>query len=285
MKRERSDISLLLIILVLFSASIGLLHGFKISLLSASSDQAERISLSEQDAFDMVSSFLSSDDMVGMAKTLQQFDPKTQSGFLQKILKGDGIVFTDTQKVRLLGSLAAFQDDVIKKAELFSRLSKQFPQMPLFVLLIAEQPKLIASIKKWAKKENKKEIYNEWKKLSVIEAIKMNNVALLTDLYTNGVRMAPTEASVFLDRVVMQKKDVGFVPLLIGKFGANVHYSGDGKRTALMKAVETNNPDMVRVLIDEGANPHLILDPIVGSAVQLAAEKKLKDIEKIISGQ
>ncbi len=282
MKQEKSDISLLLIILVLFSASIGLLHGFKISLVSASSEM-KRPTLSQQDMLDLIFPHLFSDNMKKAAEGIKQFDRDSQTKVLQRILHGEGVGLTDVQKIKLVGALAAQEEDSARKAEIFGLLSTNFPNVPIFAFIIAEHPELIISIRKWAKKEHKKEIFNKWKNLSIIHTLMLNEVPLLTDLYTNGIRLTPKEASAILDRVVVEKKDVGFVPLLIHKFGAHIHHSSDGKRTALIKAVETKNPDMVRVLIQEGANPRLKLDPVVGSALQVAAQNGLVEIEGILS--
>ncbi len=284
MKQEKSDISLLLIILVLFSASIGLLHGFKISLVSASSGETKRPILSQQDMLDLIFPHLFSDNMKIAAEGIQQFDRDSQAKVVQHILHGEGLGLTDVQKIKLVGALAAQQEDSARKAEMFGLLSINFPNVPIFAFIIAEHPELIILMRKWAKKEHKKEVFNKWKNLSIIHALKMNEVPLLTDLYTNGIRLTPKEASAVLDRVVVEKKNIEFVPLLIHKFGASIRHSSDGKRTALIKAVETNNPDMVRVLIDEGANPRLKFDPIVGSALQVAAQNGLEEIEGILSG-
>ncbi len=282
MKQEKSDISLLLIILVLFSASIGLLHGFKISLVSASSGEMKR-PLSLQDMLDLIFPHLFSDNMKKAAEGILQFDHDSQEKVLQHILHDKGRGLTDVQKIKLVGAFAAQQEDSARKAEMFGLLSSNFPNDPIFAFIVAEHPELIISMRKWAKKEHKKEIFNKWKHRSIIHALMQNEVPLLTDLYTNGIRLTPKEASAILDRVVVEKRDIGFVPLLIRKFGANIHYSSDGKRTALIKAVETKNPDMVRVLIDEGADPDLKLDPIVGSALQVAAQNGLVEIEGILT--
>ncbi len=284
MKQEKSDISLLLTILVLFSASIGLLHGFKISLVSASSGETKRPTLSQQDMLDLIFPHLFSDNMKKAAEGVQQFDRDAQAKVVQHILHGEGAGLTEVQKIKLVGALAAQEEDRARKAEKFSLLSTNFPNVPIFAFIIAEHPELILSMRKWAKKERKKEIFNKWKNLSIIHALMMNDVPLLTDLYTNGIRLTPKEASAVLDRVVTEERDIGFVPLLIRKFGAQIHHSSDGKRTALIKAVETKNSDMVRVLVDEGANPRLKLDPIVGSALQVAAQNGLVEIEGILTG-
>jgi ankyrin repeat protein len=116
----------------------------------------------------------------------------------------------------------------------------------------------------------------------VFHTLHHNDVSLLEQLYTNGLRLTDREASLVLDRVVSSRKNIGFVPLLVSKFGADVSFSKDGKRTLLIKAVESKSKDMVQVLVDEGANPYVSLDETVGSAMDLAEKYKLHAIEDIL---
>lgn len=281
MRKEQSDISLLLMILVLFSASIGLLHGFKISLLSASSE-TDRVSLSQQDIFDLIFPQIISDNIDKAAVTLQQFDPDVQLKVIQKIMRGDGIALSDIQKIKLLGAVAAQADDAARKAELFALLQQYFPKMPVLALMVVRYPQAVSSLIEWAKNEDMKKIFNAWKYASIAHALANDTVSLLTDLYTNGLRLTPQEASIVLDRVVKERRNVGFVPLLVRQFGAQTAHSDDGKRTPLIKAVEMKNPDMVRALIAVGADPHYMVDASFGSAIAIAEKNGLHEIEKIL---
>ncbi len=278
MRQEKSDISLLLIILVLFSASIGLLHGFKFTMLSASSDETH-ISLSRQDILDILFMQLRSDNMEKAAEALQQFDQSAQSQVLQSILSDPAL--SDEQKIVFLAASAATIDDASRKAELFDALYTQFASMPVFALIVDRYPQLIKLIQRWSAKDQK-DAFDTWKNGSIAYVLQHDNVPLLTKLYANGIRLTPTEASVVLDRVVTERRDAGFVPLLVRTFGADVSYSPDGKRTLLIQAVDTNNPEMVRALRDEGASPRLVLDQAVGSAISVAHDNGFHEIEIIL---
>ncbi|MFC1870725.1 hypothetical protein ACFLXW_00485 [Candidatus Dependentiae bacterium] len=281
MRREQSDISLLLMVLVLFSASIGLLHGFKISLISASDTQS--VSLSEQDMFDMIFPQLISDNIDKAAVTLQQFDFPAQLKVLQQVIKGDGIALSDIQKIMLIGALASYAQDITQKAALFTLLRSTFSDKPVLALIAVQYPDIVGSLIEWAKKDRKKEKeFKKWRYASIAYTLAQNNVALLTDLYTQGLRLEPREAAIVLDKVVAGKRNVGFVPLLVRQFGAQVDGSDDGMRTVLIKAVEENNKDMVRALLAVGANPKYVQHESVGSALSIAIKNGLHEIESIL---
>ncbi|EKD48823.1 MAG: hypothetical protein ACD_64C00114G0002 [uncultured bacterium] len=281
MRRERSDISLLLTILVLFSASIGLLHGFKIVSISATAE-TDTMSLSQQDIFDLIFPQLISDNMDKAAAALSKFDFPSQLKVVQQIMRGNRVSLSNVQKITLLAAIAAQTTDPSRKAELFTLFRKLFPSMPVFALIVDQYPAVVTSLIEWAKNENMKKILQAWKYTSVANALAHNNVSLLTNLYTHGLRLTPLEASNILDRVVKARRDVAFVPLLVRQFGAEVTYSDDGKRTPLIKAVEMNNPDMVRALIAVKADPQYAVDASFGSAITIAEQTGLSVIEKIL---
>lgn len=281
MRRKRSDISLLLMILVLFSASIGLLHGFKISLLSASDTQP--MSLSEQDMFDMIFPQLISGNVDKAALTLNQFAPPAQLKVIQKIIKGDGIALNDEQKILFLGALASNARDVSYRSSLFGLLQSHFQDKPVLAFLIPQYPKIVGLLIEWVRNDRGKEKeFKKWKYASIAYAVAQDDVSLLTDLYTQGLRLEPGEAGIVLDKVVLGKRNVEFVPLLVRKFGADVQFSDDRKYTPLMKAVKTQNNDMVRALLAVGADPKHVQDPSIGSAVSIATTNGFHEMERIL---
>ncbi len=281
MRREQSDISLLLMVLVLFSASIGLSHGFKISLISASDTKS--VSLSEQDMFDVLFPQLISDNMDKAAIALQQFDSAAQLKVLQQVIKGDRIALTDLQKIMFIGALASYAQDASQRAALFALLKKSFPDQPVLALIATQYPHIVGSLIEWAKNDRANEkLLRKWRYASTAYAVAQDNVQLLTDLYTQGLRLEPREATIVLDKIVAGKRNVKFVPLLVRQFGAEIHRSDDGKRTALIRAVEAGNKDMVRALLAVGANPKHVQHESVGSALSIATQQGLHEIERIL---
>ena len=71
--------------------------------------------------------------------------------------------------------------------------------------------------------------------------------------------------------------DVHFVQLLVDK-GADLSYAKDGY-TALMKAIANNNILFVQALVEHGAPVDAMINPAVGTALQIANEKGFVAIE------
>ena len=283
MKRKASDISLLLTILVLFSASIGLLHGFKFTLVAAEATPASRIGLGLQDAFDANTLLLQSDNMDKVAKTLQQYDANTRQRILDDLLLDGKELLSDAQKIKLLIGCAKYsQDDQPTRDRYFDLLAEHFSDKPVLAYFVDEYVGIIPVLKRWAKQKRKKELFARWKGKSLVHIVEMNDPSLLEQLYIHDIRFTPKEASLLLDSVVSLQKDPAFVPLLIEKFHADPNFSSDGKRTVLMKAVSANNSGLVRVLANRGADAHRVLDSDVGSANQIAQENKLDEIIRIL---
>lgn len=119
---------------------------------------------------------------------------------------------------------------------------------------------------------------------SIDRAIDRNNTAFFESLPLYKINLTTQQASDLLQRVVHESKNVQFVPILVQKFGADVNYSFDKKRTVLIEAVEENNGEMVRALLEAGADPSLVLDTKVGSAQQIAFERGYVAIEPLLRG-
>ncbi len=151
--------------------------------------------------------------------------------------------------------------------------------------LITEQlgkKAFIPAIVSWAHAENKPHILNNWKNKSIAYAIELNDEPLLSQLYTNGIRPLQEEVSHLLYKLVGENKDVAFVPFLVQRLEADPNYSPDKKMTVLMQAVKNGNKQMVKALLEQDADPNLILDSQIGSAIQIAFENGFVEIERLL---
>ncbi len=275
MKRNESDISLLLTVLILLSASIGLLHGLKFTSVGAEDKSGSELSLSPQDGMDIVQPLLDSQNYIGVARAFGQFDINTQKSLLDRLLFGDTGSYTKEQKVKIVAAILRETKNDRMKEYSIDLLAQYFPQDPIFLYAFPEFGIFIPTIKEAMDKRGKNSLYNSWKNQSLTELIRFNRPDLLEFMYINGVRLTSKEASNMLDVIVSLEKEPAFVPLLIKQFGANPNFSSDRKRTVLMKAAQSRNKGLYKALIDLGANEGLILDSSIGSAEQIAAQKNL----------
>lgn len=276
MKRKDSDISLLLTILVLFSASIGLLHGFKFSLKAAEDTTiVPQLNISKEDAFDSLTMPLASGNIPQIYQILSQYDPETQKKITSLMLENRDL--SEQQKMQFLLGAAKNAKTTSDRESFFEILAERFPENPVLVAISPDIYEIVSSLASWGKKEGA-QAYKGWKRASLVGFIEANDFEGLRNLYIHGLRFSPKKASLLLLSAIDLEKDPAFIPLLINQFKANPNYARDGK-TAIIKAVEKNNPILTRVLLNHGANPDLVVDSSVGSANQIAQALNLDEIQ------
>ena len=282
MPRRSSDMSLLLFVLILFSASIGFLHGIKTPSASLGSSASNRESekLTLDDSLDEMQMLLTSSNMEDAGKMLIR--PMMHEDVALTILENVRFSPTDEQKIALLISAISNQEQAEKRTKLIGYLLQFFPNSPIFAYDLHQPAAFIPAIVSWAQAENKPHILNNWKNKSIAYAIELNDEPLLSRLYTSGIRPLQEEVSHLLYKVVEDNKNVAFVPFLVQRLEADPNYSPDKKMTVLMQATKNNNEQMVKALLELNADPNLILDSQIGNAIQIAFENGFVEIERLL---
>ncbi len=297
MINERPNVHLLLTILVIFSASVGILHGRKkIRTLATQIDMDTVIgegitTLSLDEAYDYLHSLVQSRNIRLLGQVIGQFSASAAKNLAEKILNDQSIPLTQEEKIRLLFA-TTLQMQKKKGAQylIFDLLltHKELQQVHPALLVAADSAytKAIPPFIKWIKNrlgnkayQNDHAYLNAMVNRALSQAVYTNDVNALDVMLSKTVRIKPQKASQLLWRAVCENKDTAFVPFLVRRAEADVNFSGDNKQTLLIKAVRNNNVDMVRALLEEGAKVNMILDPEVGSALQIAIGKKLVSIE------
>ncbi len=287
MKKKSYDIALLLVILLLFSASLGVLHGRR-SVPSAlginGSEDLTRIILTKEDAFDYLNPLLLAGNVDTIARVLHQFEDGVFFEVLDGLLADSAHTLTPEQKIKLLLG-AIVHDPKRQKQNIFiAKMADSFSEYPIFYNAVGFYDAAIPPILVWAKRSDIQKSVPRWMQHSFDKAIDEGNVDGLKSLLAHGIRPTKQQASDLLRRVVLESRPPEFVALLVKGLGADSNYSFDKKRTILMEAVQENNPPMVRALLRAGARPDLVLDPAVGSAKQLSFQKGYSAIDRLFSG-
>lgn len=262
---------------ILFGASVGILHGRKKNKIEVTADG--EITLSIQDALDLMQPLLMAGSLDVAAQSMQQYSESVIIDALTALINNQGISLTDQEKVALIIGLAHYNHKI--QSSLFVLLKKYFSSQPLFLIAAQHQyGDVIPSLLVWSKDYSR--ILAGWIYSSLSGAIEINDPDLIDQLYAQGLRLDSALASKLLYAVVHGNKDVAFVPFFVRRFLADVNYSPDGKRSLLIDAVGNRSESMVRALLEEGANPSLILDDEVGSAAQIAYQRGYAAIEQLI---
>jgi len=105
-----------------------------------------------------------------------------------------------------------------------------------------------------------------------------NDVHAVSHLVQSSIPLDAVMASELLWRAAaVPNSCVNFVKLFADK-GADLSYAKDGY-TPLMKAVANNNLPFVKALVERGAPVDSLIDPTIGTALQIAVEKGFVAIE------
>ncbi len=280
--KKQHNTTFLLVILLLLSASIGILHGRKKGVDPAFVADDARVILDQQDAIDYVQPYLMSGNIDAAAAAAVEFADPLLVKTIDTILHNKTIVLSDEQKVQLLVAILAHEKDTKKQKIIIDRLRRYFSEYPLFVAMVPHYTKIIPRIIASLNNKQGKEQLASWVKQSLQAILKRDDVDLLTALYDAGMPFDAIQASPLLYQLVSENKKSAFIPFFIQQLKADINYSPDGSRTPLIKAVEQNNLPMVKALLAQGADPDQILDSKMGSARQVAFERSYTPIELIL---
>lgn len=281
-KKRSYDISLLLVILIVFSASLGVLHGGKKTLnihhLPPQTDTY--IDMTTRDALDFIDPLLLAGNMDMVAQVLHQFSPDVFEEAIDTILSDEYSNVSKEQKLILL--LAAIEHNKMRHRNtmILSKLLEYFQDMPVYYYAASNYPGVISFL---ISRKGSDHIQAYWKEKSFERAIDEGNGKVLQILYDNKIKPDHMRASKLLHRVVTGTSYVPLISFLVEKWKADPNYSADKKRTLLIEAVEENKPEMVEALLQVGANRYLVLDKSVGSAKQRAFDRGYVAIEAMLS--
>jgi ankyrin repeat protein len=282
MEKGRSDITLLLTVLVLFSASIGFLHGTKairkdtVRTYTHPLDEVRR-----SQALNYLRPLLIARAPSVIAQTLQGVSLARTEELVRAIIKDTASPLNRDEKVLLVLALAsALPHDRYAQYRLFNllrinKIKKGTP--PLIIAAHGQYAAIIPVLAGWIRDKN---IVDFSPEQALTYAVNENDIEALVTLVKYGVSLHATLATQLLTLVVQQNKDVRFVAFLIDH-KADVNYV-ENKRTLLMYAVQQNNKKMVQTLLNSGAQVDIVLAPQVGSALQIAIEKGYGDIDVLL---
>lgn len=277
-KNKPKDIIFLLILLLSISCSIALIHGENQKL------QNDR-EPTNAEVLNALSPQLISGDVVRVARAISQLPLEQQKEVMRKILKNPKSPFTRDEKLNLIFKLALQNPNESDRHAILSLFSDNLFLLegkgPLFYLAARNNnEKIIPALRSGIKNLSKKNPKIKLSKLiidSLEYAISQNDPDALQKMFEQGIMITPALARRLLWQAVEQNSSPEFVSLL-KKQGAALN-DVKNKRTPLIKAVENHNFELVKKLIQEGADINLIPDVEVGSALQAAVRKQLTEID------
>ena len=295
MKNEGSEGRLLLSIVVIFSVSIGILHGRKKSKLEIVqfdmiNNFTELTHLSLEQAFDYLHTLIVSRNIPLVAQVVAQFPDKMAKNLLQKIIENREVPLTPYEALQLLFGLAYHFSE--KKAVQFSLFDLLFmypniqkDEPPFLVLARSSYPDIIPEFIQWVKIQEKmeqnKEFLTRLSDRTFERAVDDNDLESLELLVTKKLRITPKQATYLLWYAVDKNKNTNFVPFFV-KRGANVNYVDSQGNNLLIRTVKNNNEAMTRTLLEAGAIVDLVANPTIGTALQISIQHGHNSIELLL---
>ena len=296
MESRKVGLYRLCVIMIIFCISIFFLNNNKKKFTTATHidvfhnkvESVARISL--EHAYEQISSLFVSHDIDLIVKVISQFKDQSAYELVDKTLQNSSPFLSDAEKKNIL--FGALNYCNIKKniqydlLDFFLKYPSLNNDIPILLLLArCEYPDLIHLFINWGKDRQKNSGKTEFLRRFVDDAftvaIANNDYTAVEVMLSKKVRIAQSKASELLWHIVAQNKSSALITLLVHHAQADVNYVNEG-RTLLIEAVEKNNINTIRALLDEGAIVDRITDGERGSALRIAIKNKYAYAEQLL---
>lgn len=286
MKRTNIDSALLAIVVLLFSVSVGILHGIK----KNKPDQLPVIfvhpfdSMVSQKAYESMRHLMISKSIAALVDILRGCSLEKMLEIVPMLTNESVRDLSRDEKINFLYGVALSQVTDADRFQILYTIKKDpylynGPQSLLTVAANGTYSGIIPTLLRWLKVQNQ---LDQSVSRAYRDAVQKNSLATVQVLLFKGVPLKQSLATELLAFVVTQNKKSEFVPIFTAK-GADTNYHTD-KHTLLMTAVINNNKQMVLALLKVGLGSTMqtIIDPAVGTALQLAIQKGYSEIDQLL---
>jgi ankyrin repeat protein len=296
MENRQTGILRLCIIMGFFSVSIFFLNNNKkkfitathIDILNFKIDSIENLSLDQ--AYAAINSLFIAHDIDLIIKIISQFKHGFMYDFIEKIVQDEKLCLSCEEKLKIIYGLIAYcgtkktvQYELLDLLLKYPILHTQVPA--LLVLAKSKYADIIALLIAWGKERQKngaqRNLLSSYAEQAFTVAIENNDYAAVEVLFSKKVRIAQPKASALLWYIVERDKSNTLVSLLIHHAQADINHVDKGK-TLLIAAVEKNNMDIIRVLLDEGAIVDRTIEGESRTALQIAIMNKYYLAEQLL---
>jgi hypothetical protein len=297
MESRKVGVYRLFIIVGIFSASIFFLNNNKkkittqthIDLIQCKKNSIAKLSL--EHAYEQMNSLFVARDTDLIVKVVSQFKDRCMYKLVERIVQEPSSFLSPEEKMEILFGLVAHcgakksntQYDLFDFLLKYPILHKDTPA--LLVLARSKYADSIAQFINWGKDRQKNEgrtgLLTAYVEQAFTTAIADNDCAAVETMFSKKVRLAQSKASAFLWDIVENNKNSALIPLLVHHAQADVNCI-DCAKTLLIAAVEKNNVEMIRALLDEGAVVDRVIDAEKGSALHIAMKNNYASVEQLL---
>lgn len=295
MDSRQAGIFRLLIIAIFFCMSIFFLNNNKKNTLATYIDIGSTktdfvTNLSAQQAYHAMNSLFSLRDIDLIVKAMGQFKCSFAHEIMQKIIEDEVMPLSVAEKACLIYGMVVHSCQRKHMQYEWLDLFLEYPELnaqssPLLILARSKYADTIALFIAWGKDRqklhNKVGLLAGYAEQAFEQAVRDNDYAAVETLFSKKVRIAQNKASELLWYIIQADKRSELVSLLVNHAQADVNYAVNGK-ALLIAAVEKNNIDIVRILLDKGAVVDRCIDGEKSTALTIATKNKHHSVEQLL---
>lgn len=296
MESKQAGIFRLLIIIVFFCMSMFFLNNNKKSFVTATHIDICNIkidsvsSLYLDNVYQEMGYLFLTHDMDLIVKTMSQFKYVCAYELIEKMIQDETIVLSSEEKVNILYGIAFYAGPKKSIQYEWFDLLLQYPSLHtrtpvLLSLARSKYADLIAVFILWGKDRQKAlgkmGLLAGYAQEAFKKAVEDNDYEAVEILFSKKVRIVPEKASQLLHYIVETGKDGKLISLFVDHAQADINYMNNGK-SLLVVAVEKNNLEMVRVLLDKGAVVDRIIDEEKSTALTIAMKHKYRSVAQLL---
>jgi hypothetical protein len=247
------------------------------------------ITLSLDQAYETLSSLFLAHDIDLIVKVMSQFKFRFTYDLAERMINDYKIALSPEEKINVLYGVIAHcsckknvQYDLLDLILKYPGLYKKTPA--LLTLAKSKYTDLIALFITWGKERQKsgkapKDFLASSAERAFVVAVNDDDYQSVEQLFSKKVRLSQDKASSLLWYVVEQGKNSQLMNLLIRHAQADVNCTKYGK-TLLIAAVEKNNIESIRILLDAGA----VVDRVSkgGTALHVAMKHQYHSAEQLL---
>src|SRR6266404_5286287 len=267
MESRQAGIFRLCIIMGFFCVSIFFLNNNKKKFITATHIDVSTFkinpmeTLSVDQAYEAMNSLFSAHDIDLIVKVFSQFKYRFAYDLIQKMTADKIICLSSEEKVKIIYGMVAHcatkknvQHELLDLLIKYPELHTNFPV--LLTLIKSKYIDLVPLFITWGKDRQKNgghtNLLSSYAEHAFTIAIEHDDYHAIELLLSKKIRISQAKACALLWYIVEQGNNSSLVSLLIRHAQADVNYTEQGK-TLLIAAVEKNNIEIIRALLDAGA--------------------------------
>jgi len=292
MESRQPGIFRLFIIAIFFCISMFLLNNKKSNSIATHIDMNTKsdaeTNISAERMYQEMQSLFFSHNINLIVKAISQLKYPLICQFIQKLIEDDTTDLSDQEKVTIIYGIAVSQKRNVQYEllDFFIKYPSLHAQTPILLTLAHSVyadhiPLLIAWGKDRQKTENRTGLLANYAEQAFATAVKNNDDYGVTTLFNKKVRIAQAKACELLWDIVENNRNGSLISLFINHAQADVNYVHQGK-TLLIKAVEQDNIEMVRTLLDKEAVVDRVADGDMATALSVAMKHNYQAVEQLL---